>query len=76
MDRQSYDRLLHLAERADLSDEERVEFVEQAEALADAPGGLHRALPKLIRATALLGKQHPEVSAYLREAIGILRQMG
>ncbi|MGE5546181.1 MAG: hypothetical protein ACM33T_04745 [Solirubrobacterales bacterium] len=77
MDRQHYDRLLSLAERSDLSPEERLKFIEEAEALADAPGGVHAALPALIRAAARLGADEDEAEAarYVREAIRMLRQM-
>ncbi len=75
MDQEHYERLLNLAERADLSSEERMEFIEQAEALADTPGGVHAALPKLIHAAALLRDRDTEVAVYVREAIRLLRQM-
>lgn len=75
MERQQYDRLLNLAERGDLSPEERLRFIEEAEALADAPGGVHAALPSLIQAAALLRDQDSEAARYVREAIRLLRQL-
>lgn len=75
MERQQYDRLLNLAERGDLSAEERLKFIEEAEALADAPGGVHAALPRLIQAAALLRDQDLAAARYVREAIRLLRQL-
>ncbi len=75
MDRFHYDQLLNLAERGDLTPEERMEFIEQAESLADAPGGVHAVLPGLVQAAARLRPQDTEVAAYVREAIRLLRQM-
>ena len=75
MDRFHYDRLLNLAERGDLTPEERIEFIEQDESLADAPGGVHAALPRLIQAAALLRNQDTQVATYVREAIRLLQQM-
>ena len=75
MDRFHYDRLLNVAERGDLTPEERIEFIEQAESLADAPGGVHAALPKLMHAYALLGDKDTEAATYVREAIRLLRQL-
>ncbi len=75
MDRLHYDRLLNVAERGDLTPEERLEFIEQAESLADAPGGVHAALPKLMHAYALLRDKDTEAAIYVREAIRLLRQL-
>ncbi len=75
MDRKQYDDLLNLAERGDLEPDERREFIELAESLADAPGGIHAALPSLIKAAAHLPDLQSPAAHYVREAIRLLRQM-
>ena len=75
MERQQYDQLLNLAERSDLAAEECLKFIEEAEALADAPGGVHAALPRLIQAAALLRDDDLDAARYVREAIRLLRQL-
>ena len=75
MDRKRYDDLLNLAERGDLDPDERREFIEMAESLADAPGGIHGALPSLIKAAAHLPDPRSPAAHYVREAIRLLRRM-
>lgn len=74
MERQDYERLLILAERGDLTPEERLEFIEQTEELSDAPGGVRAALPHLIRAASLLRDEDSEAARSVREAIRLLRE--
>jgi len=73
MDRERYDQMLSLAERGDLTTDERRAFIALAETLADAPGGVHAAMPKLIHAAALLSDKETEAAKAVREAIRLLR---
>ena len=75
MDREQYDELLSLAERGDLTNDERRKFIALAEKLADAPGGVHAAMPKLIHAAALLSHKETEAAKSVREAIRLLRML-
>jgi len=75
MDLEHYDELLSLAERGDLTDDERRRFIAQAETLANAPGGVHAAMPKLIHAAALLSHKDAKAAESVREAIRLLRMM-
>jgi hypothetical protein len=75
MEREQYDELLNLAERSDLTYDERRKFIALAEALTDAPGGVHAALPKLLHAVALLSHKETAAANSAREAIRLLRMM-
>ncbi len=75
MKTRDYDRLLMVAEHGDLTPEERLRFIEETEVLADAPGGVHAALPNMMRRAALLGDPNSEKSRYLQEAIHLLQEL-
>jgi len=75
MDRQHYEQLLNLAERGDLAEGARLRFIEEAEAMFDAPGGVTAALHKMVRALARLSDKDSASATYLREAIRLLRQL-
>lgn len=75
MKRDDYDRLLIIAEHGDLSPEERLKFIEETEAMADAPGGIPMALPDMMEEAQTLRRSHSAKARYLREAIRLLGEL-
>ena len=75
MKRDDYDRLLIIAEHGDFSPEERLQFIEETESLADAPGGIHAALPNLQRRAKLMRRSRSPRAGYMQESVRLLQEL-